>query len=239
MNVLVVGDSWGCYFADIQPNAEWSAKNSKLSWLIQYQGHLIFNCAIFGGTNLQTLNEGKTCLQERLKYKEVDLIIWFYTELGREELLPMFLPKYTSNYVSRFGTESVIDTLDWLHTETTKKVSEIRNMCPNAKWAIIGGHASLYRPEDYDWAEFVIEDLMSEIVGYQVPTSHFQNFDLYNNPNKTKNLDILTSEMSKYENILSIKKSHPDIFIDGVHPTLGVINEFAIDKIFNHFSKKT
>lgn len=235
MNILVVGDSWGCYFADTQPNAQWSAKNDKLSWL-QFEGHLIFNCAIFGGTNLQTLNEGKTFLQERIKYKEVDLIIWFYTELGREELLPVHLPNYC---ISRFGTESVLDTLDRLHTETNKTVSEIRNMCPDAKWAIIGGHASLYRPDDYDWAEFVIEDLLSEIVGYQVPTSHFQNFDFYNNPYKTKNLDILTSEMSKYENILSVKKSHPDIFWDGVHPNTAIINEFAIDKILNHFSKKT
>lgn len=235
MNILVVGDSWGCYFADTQPKAQWSAKNDKLSWL-QFEGHLIFNCAIFGGTNLQTLNEGKTFLQERIKYKEVDLIIWFYTELGREELLPVHLPNYC---ISRFGTESVLDTLDRLHTETNKTVSEIRNMCPDAKWAIIGGHASLYRPDDYDWAEFVIEDLLSEIVGYQVPTSHFQNFDFYNNPYKTKNLDILTSEMSKYENILSVKKSHPDIFWDGVHPNTAIINEFAIDKILNHFSKKT
>lgn len=234
MNILVVGDSWGCYFADTQPNAQWSAKNDKLRWF-QFKGHLIFNCAIFGGTNLQTLNEGKTFLQDRIKYKEVDLIIWFYTELGREELLPIHIP----NYVHRFGTESVSDTLDWLQTETNKTVSEIRNMCPNAKWAIIGGHASLHRPNDYDWAEFVIEDLLSEIVGYQVPTSHFQNFDLYNNPYKTKNLDILTSEMSKYENILSVKKSHPDIFWDGVHPNTAIINEFAIDKILNHFSKKT
>jgi hypothetical protein len=232
MNILVVGDSWGYYFGEIQ-HKYWASAFDSSHWP-KYDDHQIFNCSHYGGTNLQTLNEGRIFLLS--KFKDIDLIIWFYTELGREELLPLYIPHYAK---ARFGTENVLDTLDRLHIEVNKAVSEIRDICPNAKWAIVGGHASLYRPDDYNWADFIIEDLLSEIVGYKLPTSHFQSFDYYNNPFKDKNLDILTSEMSKYENILSAKKALPNIFADGVHPNGNVMRHFAIDKILDYFSKNT
>ena len=245
MNVLVLGDSWACFFGD-PSHQKTSVPTLKLSvpqnsWL-RYSDHVIFNSAIFGGSNMDTLNAGKTFLQNRINNKntQIDLIVWYYTELGRDQsnMGPGF---------SIFGTDKVEVTLDFLHTETNKLVSEIRTMSPNSKWAIIGGHASLYKPSDYDWADFIIEDLISELLGYHIPTSHFQGAHHYDKEIAiaewsdgpfTKNIDVLENELLKYESLLSVKETESSIFLDGVHASSNIRHTFVTDKILNYFSPK-
>lgn len=255
MNVLVLGDSWGCDFADpgqghgpvtsvATAHTASSVTNIKEdgspqnSWL-RYSDHVIFNSAVWGGSNMDTLNAGKTFLQNRINNKntQIDLIVWYYTELGRDQA-------YMGDGFPFLGTDKVEATLDFLHTETNKLVSEIRTMSPNSKWAIIGGHASLYKPSDYDWADFIITDLVSTLVGYHVPTSHFQGTHHYDWPDYkwrdgpfTKNIDVLENEISKLEHYLSVKEAHSnDIFTDGTHACSKLRHTLVTDKILNYFS---
>ena len=263
MNVLVLGDSWGCDFADpsqgygpvtegnFQPLTEISTAytassvtnikqdgSPQNSWL-RYSDHVIFNSAIWGGSNMDTLNAGKTFLQNRINNKntQIDLIVWYYTELGRDQ-------HNMGDEFPLLGSDKVEVTLDFLHTETNKLVSEIRTMSPNSKWAIIGGHASLYKPSDYDWADFIIKDLVSTLVGYHVPTSHFQGTHHYGKSDNdweyslfTKNIDVLENEISKLEHYLSVKEAHKvDIFTDGTHACSMLRHTLVTDKILNYFS---
>lgn len=258
MNVLVLGDSWGVDFANPkQGHSPCASSDTTIkggvpqnSWL-QYSDHIIFNLAVYGGSNMDTLNAGITFLQNRIntKNKQIDLIVWYYTELGRDQAHMRRNRSFQEETPADFpflGTGKVEVTLDFLHTETNKLVSEIRTMSPNSKWAIIGGHASLYKPSDYDWADFIIADLVSELLGYHVPTSHFQGTHHYNMPEAfwlgslfTKHIDVLENELSKLEHYLSVKEgAGKNIFSDGVHVNSDIKHTFVTDKILNYFSPK-
>lgn len=192
MNVLIMGDSWG---------------KSELEYYFLKRKHTVFNKAIFGGSNYDSLNDSLNFLNYTIEFIKIDLIIWFQTEYIRELNI---LTDLTTGYKN---------TLDLIHEKISIKIAEIREITPNSKWVIIGGHAPIYDPDSYRWADVLIEDWRSELVGQKLPFCHAISHNILSKHVKEFGLDVLEEELKKYEIILNAVLNKPNLFHDGVHPT--------------------
>ena len=220
MNILLLGDSW---------SYSWPVVNGPINYCecdIEHallgKGHFVVNKSYYGGSNTMTLSAGLNFI-ESSNFKP-DLIIWLCTELSRE----------TQHY--KINDDNYYVMLDNIHREILKLVIKLKEKA-NCKWAIIGGHAPVYNLEDYKWANFIIEDWRSEILGVKLPACHSLSFQqrLYEQ-RSTYGLDTVEAELKKYDEIINAIKNAPGwVFPDGVHPH----NKFGVelvDRILNSLS---
>lgn len=221
MNILILGDSWasGTPSLNLESGQYKTVENTFFS-----NGHNVYNKSKFGGSNLATLNLGLGFLKNTKNLFEIDLIVWLYTEVTRD--------KYVIDWDTIDSYESV---LDQLHDRIYNKVLELKKISPKSKWAIIGGQAPVYKPFDYNWADFLLEDWQSELVGFKLPESQCLVFHTWLLDNKKIfGLDTLEKETEKYEIIMKTKKERNDIFFDEVHPS-NLYNTQLANRILSHF----
>lgn len=187
-------------------------------------GHIVFNKSIYGGANSLTLATGETLVDSTKKMFQIDLVIWFHTELLRDRF-DIVTPTYDYN-----------EYLEAIHKDTIKKVMRLRTKTSNAKWAIIGGHAPLYNPKDYDWAEFKIDDWRAELLGVPLPPCQSLGYQLWLNDHRDVfGYDVVYEEQHKYNMISSLCESNKDKFYDGIHPSFTHCSDLATKIINNLF----
>lgn len=206
MNILIIGDSWGT--SSLSNDNTLSIENYMFS-----KGHYVFNKSLFGGSNMDSISSGITFLYGTKHLFKTDLIVWMFTEITRDR------SKIDWNSVSSYD-----DVLKQLSNLTYKKIMKMKDLAPTAKWAIIGGQAAVYEPNKYDWADLLVYDWRSEILGKTLPESQclvFQDWLLHNI--KLFGIDVLEEETKKYETIIKHMKDNKRCFPDGVHPS----NAFA------------
>jgi len=169
-------------------------------------GHLVFNKSIYGGSNLATLSAGETLIDSTKKILKFDLIIWFHTELLRDSVDCLC---YTYE-----------EHLHLLHSKVLSQVNLIRKKAKDAKWAIIGGHAPLYVPDDYSWADFKIDDWRAKLLNTTLPICQSLGHQVWLHDHvDVFGKQVLYSEQQKYDLISKSCEHNKQTFLDGVHPS--------------------
>lgn len=191
MNVLLMGDSWG---------------KGDLEYLLLKNNHCVFNKSWFGGSNSNTLHDGIRFIECSKHFIKMDLIIWFQTEYIRDIRLVTNLSMGYKN------------ALEEIHNRTYQQLSTIKEISPNSKWVIIGGHAPIYNPESYAWADLLITDWRSELLNKKLPFCHAISYDILSDLKKIFGIEVLEEELIKFETILKAVQNCPELFPDGTHP---------------------
>jgi hypothetical protein len=204
-NILILGCSFGVpnYFGP--PGV---AKEDHTEFLLKNKGHIVHNCSLNGGSNLETLTRAENYLNG-LKIKhpafdnqfisisndiKIDLVIWFHTQLHRDNISNnnIQLANYIYNKFSIFF----------------KKL--------NAKIAVIGGAGDIHDSFDnYITSDFLIKSWRQKILNdTTIPLSNGigKILDNVNLPNDKK-INIIDNELLL---INIVKKSMH--FPDGCHP---------------------
>lgn len=230
MNILIVGDSWSKPDGYTDPNLLPDFPEEKLSieyYLIK-KGHTVYNRGEGGRSNLNSLRLAHYFLKVAPHINlTIDLVIFFNTDLSRDRLI--IFPDHDYPHSLQELTLS-------LYNENLKWFDKIRKHY-SGKWVIIGGNAPVVDVKDFTWADMLVEDWRSEILGYKLPTSQW----LYDYPFLEKNIKILgvddvAKEVENIELIWDTVKSRVDLFPDKSHPSFDCHEQLA-ERILQYFDK--
>lgn len=233
-NILILGDTWG-----ITPCHEWPLNPLLVDWFeFQFlkRGHPTFNKSWGGNQNHYQLKQAEVFLEATHNTPtEIDLVIWFHTELVRDFHCTPYEP--TNEQIKNIGFDEFLNVAA---EKTYSTVTDLKNKFPRTKWAIIGGHAPLHPPRKHllDWAEFRIDNWRSEISGKICPDSQcFEWLD----PSKGSLFDyqaigeeIINRERAIREILLKVTED-TELFYNGKNPSQKVYEDLA-KKILNHFN---
>jgi hypothetical protein len=217
MNILLLGDSWSYSCAQ-----GFSAEVKNFENTLLSMGHLVFNKSRYGGSNLATLTAGETLIEHTKTFFKFDLIIWFHTELLRDSV------DYLGGDYETY--------LNLLHRKVLLKVNRIKQKTKNTKWAIIGGHAPLHVPKDYEWADFKINDWRAELLNTKLPICHSLGHQVWlSSHSDFFGKEVMYTEQQKYDLIFNLCDTNRQIFPDGVHPSYEALSRLA-KQIINHIT---
>ncbi len=227
---MILGDTWG-----IVPCHTYSVDKGITEWF-EYQflkkGHATFNKSLGGNQNHYQLVQAEVFMEAMKGSQfELDLIIWFHTEVVRDLIPPEVKLFETMDY------DSVIDiTAERMYRDVTR----LKEKFPNTKWAILGGHAPLRASKKHllDWAEFRIDNLRAKIAGVDIPESQAFEFlergkgSLWDWPAISD--EIIQRELAIKEQIIAATKD-PFKFYNGKHPAVIPLKALA-HEIMEHFN---
>jgi hypothetical protein len=233
MNILISGCSFG---VPNHPGGPFKfSEQLHTEFLLKDLGHNVYNCSLNGGSNLQSIEQAFDFLNGKtLPYKNfgnlstpptnIDLIIWFHTQIHREYRFlfplkddvmlrdPMVLENYKVKNNNFYGILEEVAALTYSEFGKLQKMT-------NSKIAVIGGAGPVHDCiTEHIQPDFLIKNWISEILSYDVDAiyetsilkriDHVMSIDL-----KTKLVDasILTLDL--------MKKSKE--FYDGGHPGEG------------------
>lgn len=229
-NIMILGDTWG-----IVPCHIWSRDKSIVNWF-EYQflkkGHPTFNKSWGGNQNHYQLVQAEVFLNATKNSPiEIDLIVWFHTELIRD---------ITPAETNQFNTIGFDNALDLVAERMYTQVSNLKKQFPSTKWAILGGHAPLRENKKHllDWAEFRIDNLREKIAGVPIPESQAFEFlekgkgSLWDWPNIPD--EIINRELLIKEQIIAATKDESK-FYNQKHPAMQPLMKLA-DEIITHFN---
>lgn len=230
MNILIVGDSWSKPDGYSRPSIVPYTNQTilPLEYYLLSKGHTVYNRGEGGRGNCNSLLLAEYFLAMAPAVNiNIDLLIFFNTDLSRDR-------HEVYGWPQRIPYPKTL-------TEVTESIFEHNIKCLDrvkalykGKWAIIGGCASFYKPDFYSFADFIIEDWRSEILGYKVETSQW----LYDYPfleNTINDIDVIEKEADKIEKIWDATKSRLDLFPDGSHPSMMLQQQLG-ERIHNHFT---
>lgn len=209
-NILILGDSWGVT-ENSQPNRrDWP------EYYFMRRNHTVFNRCHGGEWNLVQLGFGDAFLHE-CPYT-IDLVIWFHTEIFRDfARLP-----WEERYITEFGPPRDLEhILDWQAERTYKIATLAKEASPTTQWAIIGGGGPVRKSKRHllEWADLIIDDWKSEIVGEPLPECHFMQFyDYIWKWRETLGMDAIQHELDKRQYHMDLMFRDRSRFWDGVHP---------------------
>jgi hypothetical protein len=247
--ILIIGDSWAIIPCNIYtPQSlwhKWHLENYKdssvLDWLdfkLLERGHSVSNRSYGGNQNWFQLGIAETFLDASIKNNfEIDIIIWFHTELLRDAHLN---PELNRNKdLETIRTSGLQGLIDKIGLDTYTYATELYNKSPKTKWAIIGGHAPVIKKHKHllSWADFMIEDWRSELLNTTIPECHTLSFfqkdwdSLREHCNL--DLDVILQELQNKQLIRDICNDK-EIFYDGVHPS-PKSNLLLTEKLIKHF----
>jgi hypothetical protein len=233
-NILILGDTWG-----ITPCHIWSHDQSPTDWFeFQFlkKGHPTFNKSWGGNQNHYQLAQADVFLNAtKNTAMEIDLIIWFHSELMRD-LGESRSGEKQNEMILELGFDG---TLDHIAEKIYGRVNKMKEDFPKTKWAIIGGHAPIRSTRSYllDWVEFRIDNWRQEISGKECPESHAFEWleegkgSLYDFPAIGE--DIIQRELLIKEKILEATMD-TNLFYNKKHPAKGPLIELA-NRIIKHF----
>ena len=223
-NIMILGDTWGtvpCHVFNQLPGVtDW------FEYQFLRRGHPTFNKSLGGNQNHYQLLQAEVLLTA-LKDSpiHIDLIVWFHTEIVRD-----LIPEDTR----RFGKDDFDIVIDDAAERMYNLATRVRNISPDTKWAIIGGHAPL-RPNKkhlLDWADFRIDNFRSHILGVDVPESQAFEFlekwkgSLWDWPGIPQ--EIIDRELAIKEQIIQLT-SDTSKFWNGKHGGLEPMKQLAND----------
>jgi hypothetical protein len=223
---MILGDTWGtvpCHALAYMPKVvEW------FEYQFLRRGHPTFNKSWGGNQNNYQLLQAEVFLTAiKDSPMHIDLIIWFHTEIVRD-LIP--------DETKKFDSEDFDLVIDKAADRVYQWATKVKNMSPDTKWAIIGGHAPL-RPNKkhlLDWADFRIDNFRSHILGVDVPESQAFEFlergkgSLWDWPDIPQ--DIIDRELAIKEQIIELTKDQSK-FWNGKHAGVEPMKQLADDLI--------
>jgi len=217
-NILQFGDSWGVTTCNL-PDCELTTEYYFLG-----RGHTVFNKSWGGCPNGMQLDFAEGFLKHSTV--KVDLVIWFHTEVFRD-----FPCSRNNQYAMDFGPPRDLEhILDWLAEHYYAQAQRLKQLQPKAKWAIIGGHGPV-RPRQrhlLEFADYIVDDWRSEIVGYKLPECHtMENVDYLWSMKDSLNLDQIQAELDKRELIRGATQDR-SLFFDTVHPSIPVVHQMNL-----------
>lgn len=233
-NILILGDTWG-----ITPCHIWPHDKEPADWFeFQFlkRGHPTFNKSWGGNQNHYQLAQADVFLNATKDTSmEIDLIIWFHSELMRDIGESTSAEKQNEMF-AEFGFDQ---TLDLVAERVYGRVNRMREEFPRTKWAIIGGHAPIRSTKSHllDRVEFRIDNWRQEISGKECPESHAFEWleegkgSLYDFPAIGE--DIIQRELAIKEKILDAT-TDTALFYNKKHPALGPLKSLAT-RIIDHF----
>ncbi len=200
MNILILGDSWGvpnyCGPPGVGPEFH-------TEYLLKNLGHTVYNFAINGGSNLESINRAK----EFLSQTEIalDWIFWFHTESLRD--------RHLIDATRSFYIDDVVDRVSRkIYTEFERLRSHTA-----ARSLVIGGQAQLL--DSFDTivnADIVIHDWKSKIFARSLPVVHtICHLDLIDK--SSDSLEYKNSLLAKHKILLDLMSASDD-FPDNCHP---------------------
>jgi hypothetical protein len=235
-NILILGDTWG-----ITPCHIWSTECTDPKDWFEFQflkrGHPTFNKSWGGNQNHYQLAQADVFLNAtKDTAMEIDLIIWFHSELMRD-LGESRSGEKQNEMISELGFDG---TLDHIAEKVYGRVNKMKENFPKTKWAIIGGHAPIRSTRSYllDWVEFRIDNWRQEISGKECPESHAFEWleegkgSLYDFPAIGE--DIIQRELLIKEKILEAT-TDTNLFYNKKHPAKEPLIQLA-NRIMNHFN---
>ena len=209
-NILILGDSWGVTENSQPRRQDWP------EYYFMRRGHTVFNKCWGGAWNLVQLGFGDAFLRE-CPYP-IDLVIWYHTEVFRD----FARPPWEDRYKSEFGEpRDLVHLLDWQAERTYQLAHEAKLASPATQWAIIGGGGPVVQSQRsrLEWADLLIDDWKSEIVGEQLPECHFMQFyDYIWQWRETLGMDAVQAELDKRQYILEAMARDRSLFWDRIHP---------------------
>lgn len=218
-NIAIIGDSWsiGVTNGHVEgfPPFEISLMNKDNT--VYARGH-------GGSNNLYELVQFDYFLNHTKDIFNIDLVIWFHTELMRDR----------GNF--RADPKDLDIGLSNIAKETYETATEIKNKYPHMKWAIIGGHEPIVKHREMlDWADFIIHDWRSELVEEKLPYTNFLGHVDF----LEKNVGVIDSarienEIEFRNKIMDVCTQCRDVFFDGIHPNSKAFNQLAL-RIKKHF----
>ena len=220
--ILILGDSWGV------SKRIWPGEENWTEYYFLKRSHTVFNKSWGGVGNEVQLNFGLSFL----KYSgvEIDLVIWYHTELFRQQ--DGFM---NPEYMREHGLLTFEDSVDAAAGFTYNLATELKQAQPQAQWAIIGGHAPIrqQRRELLAWADLIIDDWRSEIVGYKLPECHILELRDFL---VKYNLDpeLVAEQLNYRDQIIEACKNY-DLFPDWVHPGIRPVTELNL-RLQNQFN---
>jgi hypothetical protein len=235
-NILILGDTWG-----ITPCHIWSTECTDPKDWFEFQflkrGHPTFNKSWGGNQNHYQLAQADVFLNAtKDTAMEIDLIIWFHSELMRD-LGESRSGEKQNEMISELGFDG---TLDHIAEKVYGRVNKMKENFPKTKWAIIGGHAPIRSTRSYllDWVEFRIDNWRQEISGKECPESHAFEWleegkgSLYDFPAIGE--DIIQRELLIKEKILEAT-TDTNLFYNKKHPAKEPLIQLA-NRIIDHFN---
>lgn len=197
MNILIMGDSWG---------------ESEIEFCFLKRKHLVFNQSVNAGSNIRTLKKSKAFLEYVTDLVKIDLIVWFQTEYSRD------IYGFVNDYFGELSAGYYCN-LDQIHAVVYQYITDLRQLSLESKWVVIGGHAPVYKPADYLWADLLIKDWKSELLNKELPFCHTIKHSNIMRYKTEYGINVLHKELTKSNLILDAVLARPDIFPDGVHPS--------------------
>ena len=177
MNILIIGDSWskpdGYTEPQIPPN--FAKTVLPLEYYLMSKGHTVFNRGEGGRGNMNSLRLGTYFVQMANHLNiNIDLIIYFNSDLSRDRntIYSASWDPITGKTVQKNYPKTLKEVSDEIYEYHKSNLNHLRKLY-KGKWAIIGGCAPLYRPEDFSFADFIIEDWRSEILDHNVQSSQW------------------------------------------------------------------
>ena len=200
MNILILGDSWGIpnYFGPPGVDAKYHVE-----FLLKDLGHIVYNCANNGGSNLASFESANRLLKSLPI--QVDLMIWFHTESLRDRNL--------FNHDEKFYIDEIIqNSCKIIYGEFEK-----RKQTTKSKTFVVGGQAKLVDSfYQITGADYVIPDWRSLIFNRPFPVVHtLCHLDLIEK--SSDSLEFKNNLLKDHETILDYMKQS-SCFPDACHP---------------------
>lgn len=225
MNILILGCSWAVpnYFG-----GEGDLPETHTEMLLKTLGHQVYNCAINGGSNMQSLNRARACIRgepiQHPAYKTkiiqyttpitIDLLVWFHTDLGRDTSIV--------NNIDCSIDQQLSKICNLVYKDYANFINELQ-----CKVAIIGGcsdiHQSLYK---YIQPNFCLPSWQKKLIN---ASSMGFRFNLVKNPTK-KDIEFLDNAKL----VISLMKKSK-LFPDNCHPG-GIAHKELVDILSNVFN---
>lgn len=251
-NIIIIGDSWGIVPTMIYRHGMLSQRHhanndtSIFQWLdykLMSLGHNVSNRSWGGSDNFYNIVQAETHLDAAKHHGfNVDLVIWFHAELGKEvwwgnENLEN--PSGTLKDIRDRGLENALDTIA---IDLYTYVRNIANAHPNTKWAILGAGGAVRNSQKQllNFADLLIDNVRNYMMDVDTPECHtyYCIHDHRDFIDTLANKKIFTEKEKEIElekwAILDKLGENRKYFHNGKHPS-PYAYEKLVNQIIDHF----
>lgn len=205
--ILIMGDSWADWRIPQIHGIDRENDQHHITGMLKNLGHHVVNCARTGSSNIKALNQAKAAIVG----KQFDWVIWFQTEVFRDDhMFDSDKPFYLNYVAEELAKQQYIEF-------------EMFRSNNNLKAIVIGGQAPVFPfVRDYIKIEMLIDDWRSEIMNIKFPFCHILSLNEF--------ADILQKDtcldsprerikmLGEVEIIFNMCDKRRDLFPDSGHP---------------------
>lgn len=205
--ILIMGDSWADWRIPQIHGIDRENDQHHITGMLKNLGHHVVNCARTGSSNIKALNQAKAAIVG----KQFDWVIWFQTEVFRDDhMFDSDKPFYLNYVAEELAKQQYIEF-------------EMFRSNNNLKAIVIGGQAPVFPfVRDYIKIEMLIDDWRSEIMNIKFPFCHILSLnEIADILQKDTCLDSPRERikmLGEVEIIFNMCDKRRDLFPDSGHP---------------------